>query len=851
MARPAPPPEPRLGDATRRLADHLLLRWCQQSGPGEARVAAPAPLAIDPALASSLRASAVALDRLLRRFADGLLARDAALADFALPEFPLAKDVYARGPLGAPFFWGRFDMFERAGGGLAALEYNCDKPAGQREIWASEELRPARGNPNRGARARFRRELAEAWRRHAGRARGRPRLAILCDPAHREEFRLAYLFGAEARALEWEWDVVDPLTLTVEDGRAVAYGTPVDVVLRHYPAEYLHELPAARGLLDARVLWLNDPRAVVAQAKSAFAALWALLRGGHWLTRAEASLVERLVPPTALASQVGWLDRARARPEDWVLKPVLGRYSERVAAGALASPGEWQAALAAAAASPREWIVQAFVPPRRRWLPSADGGRPGYVNWGVYLAGGQPAGICPRCQPTPLTDESTVWWSPLIIRRERADKPAMLDAASMETRGSDVGTAWRAIADRHALRGYTNTWTDGLANFTLAAIGLAPGAYDELSHASLVLGRAVGRVLAHLRGRPELLGILGIPETLAPLCATIAVEQDWSFLSRFDWAWTADGRWKLLEINSDTPAGLWETGSIEGDVARLHAAAAPLSAGFWPALASSWRRWVERSLGHGAADCPLNVGLVGALGSPEDADQLRAHARAAREALPRASLQLATPEDLAVGDGRVRLAGRRLDLLFRYYPLDWLAEPRWAPLIDTAARGQVSLLPPAQALIPQSKAFLALLWELEAQGFFPPAEAAAITRYVARTALGPEPFGRKPYVIKPYLEREGLGVHFSSDIAPQERRRLVEGPVVCQERLDVFKARVPVATGRGWKCESRHLIFGVFLAGNEIAGVYTRAGARITGREAVYVPALLRALPAPSARLRG
>jgi len=51
---------------------------------------------------------------------------------------------------------------------------------------------------------------------------------------------------------------------------------------------------------------------------------------------------------------------------------------------------------------------------------------------------------------------------------------------------------------------------------------------------------------------------------------------------------------------------------------------------------------------------------------------------------------------------------------------------------------------------------------------------------------------------------------------------------------------VPVATARGWRRESRHAIFGVFLAGNEVAGIYTRAGARITGREAVYLPALLR-----------
>lgn len=836
MARPAPPPESARSRAGRPLSDHLLLGWCQQSAPGERRVASAAALALDPTLASRLTRSAVALDRLLRRLADGLLAHDEALAGLALPDFPLAKDIYARGALEAPFFWGRFDIFERADGGLAVLEYNCDKPAGQREIWAAEELGPARGNPNRGARAAFRRALASAWRRHRGGARPHPRLAILCDPAHREEFRLAYLLGREAGTLGWEWEVVDPHTLTVESGGAAAYGRRVDIVLRHYPTEYLHELPAAGALLESGVLWLNDPRAVVAQAKSGFAALWSLLRRGQWLTRAEAALVGRLVPPTGLASQIGWLDRARARPEDWVLKPVLGRYSERVVLGALAAAEEWQAALDAAAAAPGDWIVQAFVPPRRRWLPSAGGGRPGYVNWGIFLAGGRPSGICPRFQPTPLTDDGTVWWAPLVVRRERPVTPVVLEPGR-GARGRRAGRAWREMADRHALAGYTNSWTDGLANFTLAAVGLTPAAWDELGHATLVVGGAVGRVLTHLRGRPELLGVLGIPGTLAALCASTRVPGDWSFLSRFDWAWTGEGRWKLLEINSDTPAGLWETGSIEGAVARLHPGATAPSRGFWPALTSSWKRWAEQC--PGVAGRRLRVGLIGALGAPEDADQLRAHARAARAAMPRAILRMATPEELAFGPDGVSLAGRPLDLLFRYYPLHWLAEPRWAPLLDATAEGRIAMLPPAHALVPQSKAFLALCWELEGQGFFPPAEAAAIRRYVARTALGPEGFAGR-YVIKPYLEHEGHGVRFSDEVSPRERRRLLQGPVVCQEHVEVMKTPVPVAVGRRGKSEARHLIFGVFLAGSDVAGIYTRAGARITGREAVYVPALIR-----------
>jgi glutathionylspermidine synthase len=408
-------------------------------------------------------------------------------------------------------------------------------------------------------------------------------------------------------------------------------------------------------------------------------------------------------------------------------------------------------------------------------------------------------------------------------------------------RGAGPGSAWRGIADRLALAGYTNVWTDGLANFSLATIELSPPDWDELSHATLVLGQAVGRALAHLTARPELLGVLGIPPSVASLAAAVEAPEDWSFLSRFDWTRALDGRWKLLEINSDTPAGLWETGSAEAEVARLHRASRGLSGGFWPALESAWRRWAERKLGPGSATRSLRIGLVGVLASPEDQDQLRAHARAARGALPNASIEMGTPEDVRIDRQGATLGGRRVDLLFRYSPLEGLAAPGHGPLLEAVGSGALAMLPPAHALIPQSKAFLALAWELEAQGFFPPTEAAAIRQYVARTALAPEMLGRGPYVIKPYLEREGHGVRFSTELSPRERRRLVDGPVVCQEQLDVLSARVPVATARGWTHERRHLIFGVFLTGREIAGIYTRAGARITGREAVYVPAVVPA----------
>jgi len=372
-----------MASGRRTLVDRLLLHWCQQSAPGEESVAAREPLRTDPRLADELARIGRSLDRLLRRWSNGVLSGDVQLADFRLPAFPLAKEIFAAGPLPSSFFWGRFDVFERADGGLAVLEYNCDKPAGQREIWAGEALGPRRDNPNRGARSRFRRALVSAWRDHGGRvgaAARVPRLAILADPAHREEFRLAYLFGREATALGWPWEVVGPDNLVVDSGVPTAYGEPIDVVLREYPAEYLHELPAAPALwtatLEGRLLWLNDPRAVVAQAKSAFAHLRVLAEERRWLTRAEAALVRAVVPPTGLASSPGWLARARARPEDYVLKPVLGRYSDNVRVGALCTAEQWRRGLDEAAASPEDWVIQTYVPPRRSWLPHAGRSAP-------------------------------------------------------------------------------------------------------------------------------------------------------------------------------------------------------------------------------------------------------------------------------------------------------------------------------------------------------------------------------------------------------------------------------------------------------------------------------------------
>jgi glutathionylspermidine synthase len=228
------------------------------------------------------------------------------------------------------------------------------------------------------------------------------------------------------------------------------------------------------------------------------------------------------------------------------------------------------------------------------------------------------------------------------------------------------------------------------------------------------------------------------------------------------------------------------------------------------------------------------------MGIPEDLDQMLAHERAIRLGVPWAVTSLGAIGDVEARDGRAWLHGDPVDLLFRYHPLDWFAdEPALMSVLDLSASGRLAMLPPAHAVVPQSKAFLALLWELCRQDFFPAAEAAAVRAHVPFTVLDPSRLGRRPYVVKPYLEREGHGVRFSSELGARERRQVAAAEVVYQERLDLARLRVPVATADGWRDEERVLVFGVFLAGDRVAGAYTRAGAAITGREAVFVPLVL------------
>jgi glutathionylspermidine synthase len=186
-----------------------------------------------------------------------------------------------------------------------------------------------------------------------------------------------------------------------------------------------------------------------------------------------------------------------------------------------------------------------------------------------------------------------------------------------------------------------------------------------------------------------------------------------------------------------------------------------------------------------------------------------------------------------------------IDLLYRLHALEKLAEekdaedgyPTGAHALDLMARGRVCVLNPPSALIAQSKAFQALIWNLhEAEAFFTLEEHEAIAAYMLPTYMENRFGGQRPFVTKPVFGREGGAVTlYGADGSVQERdgeEQYWEQPMIFQEQVEL--PIVELETERG--VERCRLLWGSFLVGGRASAIVARAGGRITGNLSYYVP---------------
>ena len=182
--------------------------------------------------------------------------------------------------------------------------------------------------------------------------------------------------------MEWRW------------GPRLA-GQRVDGAFRFYPGEWLVLLPNANAWLRAlpRLRLMNPPVRLLAQSKRSFG-VW---QTSHPLEPQDRHLCERYLPRTDLFDP-GQVERYRSEREQWVLKRAFGRMGDSVLIGALATPAEWDAALAFAGAHAQEFAMQE----RFRVRPLQFQGGPMYPTIGAYAVNGKFAGYYSRVAAQPF-----------------------------------------------------------------------------------------------------------------------------------------------------------------------------------------------------------------------------------------------------------------------------------------------------------------------------------------------------------------------------------------------------------------------------------------------------------------
>lgn len=340
------------------------------------------------------------------------------------------------------------------------------------------------------------------------------------------------------------------------------------------------------------------------------------------------------------------------------------------------------------------------------------------------------------------------------------------------------------------------------------------------------------RVAPLLRALPdEGLHALGIPAAAYDVVRLRDERAGETLVARFDFLREGD-TYRVVELNAETPFFLVESFVENGLRARAAGLRDP-NEGEYERLGDAIAAALQ------PLDAAARVGVVATNVYREDVGT----ACMLRDLLAprvRAEVVFVPVHELDVVDGDVVDANGRLDALYRCYPLEhFAADPGGPALFDAVARGACRLLNPPSALLLQSKAAQALIWGLYERGeLFDAAERDAIARVFLPTYLD-RPDDGAPYVRKPVLGREGIGVAIldaaGDEVAHGERAvpSIAEQPVVFQRYVRAPRRRVRLADGS--EIDGEELTTCFVVAGRPSA-IGMRIGGAVTDSWSHFAP---------------
>lgn len=721
--------------------------------------------------------------------------------------------------------WVRYDGFLRSQGGVFYSEFNYDKPCAEREILATGDME-AYKNIN----SQFRKELKASLedvlvkddnKKHYN-------IALLSDPCHYEETHLMYLLRSELHCDKVDFINAGPKNLYVKYGLVYAFEKPLDIIIRLFPTEYSYEINDFEKILEVfekgRVNILNDPRVIIGQCKTLYSYLWKLVEHNDIrISSKEAEVITKTLPHTELFNRTK-LQYILQNKDKLVLKPVYGRYSIDVFIGALLSDQEWLDCTAYVSESDKVFIIQEFceIKPSDTYY-TLDGKfvfpTKAFANVGCFMLSHRFSGSCVRWSEDYLTSDDYTWITPIGIKSD------VIKVKEISLEGAQRKTLWNKITERAMFEAdFTGKFAKNFQYVGIDYLTIGREKHKELEKATEALAALMYKtqelVYSNLEVFSEILGISSLQELIKH-----RFTEEFLFLGRMDWAIDSAGNLKLLEINSETPAGLCESLFIDNIIKEeLNVKLESVNKEFSSKLLNQFIKILKDF------EKSRDIRTIGILASTYYEDWYTANSLlAVVKELPYEFVVGSIYDTKISEGGKLSLFGKELDAVYRYYPLDWFDEEDMGDKKE-ALKNTLSINP-THTIISQSKAFFSVIYELLKQGYYNESEAELIIKYIPKTTFEVEELETCDYIVKPILSREGHGVSLACQLEEQPDENNIY-----QERVQTLSLDYWVQDNLRNTKDSLYPIIGTYVTGTEFAGIYTRLGKFVTDNICVYVP---------------
>ncbi|SFB43169.1 glutathionylspermidine synthase family protein [Clostridium frigidicarnis] len=728
----------------------------------------------------------------------------------------------------SPMFWTRFDTFREDNDKIFFSEFNYDKPCAQKEISLSGKL-DFENNINKNFEKTFISKLTEICDNLKS-----YNVAVLIDPCHYEELYLAYYFKHLFINSNINIIQVGPQNLCVKNDSVYAFNDiKINIILRLFPTEYFEEIDTIHDILkcfdEGNVSIINDPRVVAIQAKSFFAYLWDLVNSDSiLLSNREKNIIKQCIPYTFIFKASNYNEVLKNK-DKYVLKPSFGRYSDNVYIGSFFNYEEWNNILISTLKSNRIYIVQDLINIKKEYtyapsdnnmnIPSIA-----YGNFGAYLIDKSLEGICIRWSNTLLTNNDTTWMCPIGIKYY----PLALEKHEFLNRKFVLDK----VTERSSFEyNFTGSYTNINEYISLNSMIIDKKLYNDLYYCSSMFCKILRKTSKLVSDNFNVFyELLGIPSNIKDLVLNSHTNVLCA-LGRIDFALDNNGVLKILEFNSETPAGVVESIGINKIIKEeLNISYCDPNNNLRDKIKNVFYKILKDFSSN------INIKNIGFLSTSyyEDVFTTSILSDICSE-LQDFNIIVGNIYDLQIENDKVYLYGTELQAIYRHFPLDWISyDEELIDLINLLNR-KTFVINPTHTLITQSKAFLAVIYELIGKNFYDSVEEDFIEKHIPYTCLEPNNILSRDCLIKPYLSREGGGIVLSYEGI----RKNVDN-VIFQDRVNTLPFYMDRYSTIGYKKLFQFPVMGVFIADDEPCGIFTRMGDFITNESAIFISTYVR-----------